>query len=59
MFGIYRQHAWWDGCNGYDCSDWILEKVFESERDAYANLPENYRGPGSSITYKVDIVNIN
>ena len=53
IYGIKRIASSWDGCNGCDTDESLLDYFFSTREKAVENLLENSYGPGHSTKYEV------
>lgn len=53
IYGIKRISSSWDGCNGCDTSESLLDYFFSTREKAEENLLEDSYGPGHNTKYEV------
>ena len=53
IYGIKCIDTSWDGCNGCDTDEYLLDYFFSTREKAIDNLLKDKSGPGYRIRYEV------
>lgn len=58
IYGIKCICSNWDGCNGCDTDEYLLDYFFSTREKAEENLVKDSSGPGYRNTYKVEEIEL-